>query len=514
MKNQHFLICILVWMLFLGCEGVRDNGGQDGSGDPEPQTNPAPALTAIEPGAILVNRGDFTLTARGSDFVDGSKILYKGEEMATAFISSSELTCTIKQNMTLQADVASAAAIAQVRVRNPEPGGGDSQSLTLNITNYLVFDGPQVLGGGASAFWNDLCCDGEGRLYACYPDTEYPEWEGKSGAFMVRSDDLGETWNGPVQVNLAGGPEKPALCPGQGGIVAASWGAQCGLTRVFKMSRDFGSTWPAGKQIANSSILATPYSVTPGAPQCRISDNDVIHVAFDWSHTGTRGVTLYYLRSEDEGRHWKYKMATRNGMKDYESGDYFRHISDWGEKAGWDFDVAGDHIYLIFSQMGDRFYPRTRDKRYALFMRSDDNGVSWTPPERLYNRDANSVSPRLAIGPGGIVAAIGGGWVRISEDYGETWGDERLVHLPASGPVLRTRQIVYDAVGNLLAVWEKDGLVYFRRSIDNAVTWGPTVPVTLLKGCSQPRLVVTPEGEIFVSWLRDNKIHFVQGVPE
>ena len=90
--------------------------------------NPIPTLTSTTPTSKVSHMPAFTLTATGTDFVDGAKIVFNGIEKPSEFISSTELSCQIEaENIQASSDV-------PVLVRNPTPGGGDSNSLNFTLS--------------------------------------------------------------------------------------------------------------------------------------------------------------------------------------------------------------------------------------------------------------------------------------------------------------------------------------------------------------------------------------------
>lgn len=90
--------------------------------------NPPPTLTSINPNSALLNSGEFTLTANGSNFAPSSVIRWNGQTRQTNFVSGTQLTATIP------ASDLSSAGTAQVTVFTPSPGGGTSSAQTFTIT--------------------------------------------------------------------------------------------------------------------------------------------------------------------------------------------------------------------------------------------------------------------------------------------------------------------------------------------------------------------------------------------
>ena len=166
----------------------------------------------------------------------------------------------------------------------------------------------------------------------------------------------------------------------------------------------------------------------------------------------------------------------------------------------------------------DRWDPAERFKHRVYFRHSTDDGLNWSDPKEISSqKDCNtdSFNP-LAAGPGGAVAAA---WafppsvrVNTSPDYGGTWRGVRT--FSAAGGTIGHIDLVYDTMGNLMIVWVESGIVYFRRSMDNGATWSVPVEVNATAGCSHVKLAVSGQGRIFVSWLRGNRIRFVEGTAE
>lgn len=99
----------------------------------QPQINQAPSLTSLNPGTVLVGGGDFMLTINGNNFISGAvtRVTIDGvtSERFTNVVSSTQLTASI-----LAQDIAETGTIS-VSVQNPQPGGGTSNSLNINIVN-------------------------------------------------------------------------------------------------------------------------------------------------------------------------------------------------------------------------------------------------------------------------------------------------------------------------------------------------------------------------------------------
>jgi hypothetical protein len=90
-------------------------------------SNPQPFITGINPPSTTAGTSGFTLTIDGSGFNADSRVRWNGTERATTLVSFNRLTAGI-----LAVDVAVPVA-AQITVMNPTPGGGQSNSFSINV---------------------------------------------------------------------------------------------------------------------------------------------------------------------------------------------------------------------------------------------------------------------------------------------------------------------------------------------------------------------------------------------
>ncbi|HEU4323654.1 MAG TPA: beta-propeller fold lactonase family protein [Roseiflexaceae bacterium] len=102
-------------------------------------SNPAPTLLSLSPGSVAAGAGDLTLTVNGSDFVDGAVVQWNNVNQPTSFASANKLVATIP------AALLQSAGTAAVRVVNPTPGGGPS-----NTVDFTLVPGGQTPAPGVS----------------------------------------------------------------------------------------------------------------------------------------------------------------------------------------------------------------------------------------------------------------------------------------------------------------------------------------------------------------------------
>src|SRR5262249_38371748 len=91
--------------------------------------NPKPTLESLAPASATTGPGALTLIVNGADFVPGAKVRWNNAvDLATTFVNSSQLKATVT------AGLLPTAGLGPVRVVNPTPGGGASNSLNFTIT--------------------------------------------------------------------------------------------------------------------------------------------------------------------------------------------------------------------------------------------------------------------------------------------------------------------------------------------------------------------------------------------
>ncbi|MBI1821017.1 MAG: IPT/TIG domain-containing protein [Nitrospirae bacterium] len=111
--------------------------------------NSVPVLTTLSPNSTTAGGPGFTLTLNGSKFVTTSTLTFSNLTITPQFISTTQLSATIP------ASALTTAGSATVKVTNPAPGGGTSNSLIFTIIQALPSIGsitPSSATAGSSSF--------------------------------------------------------------------------------------------------------------------------------------------------------------------------------------------------------------------------------------------------------------------------------------------------------------------------------------------------------------------------
>ncbi len=93
--------------------------------------NPVPIATNLNPPARAPGAASFTLQVGGVNFVSNSKVIWGASVLTPTAWSGNLLTVTVPSSYI------ATFGTAQVKVRNPGPGGGDSNALTFYIASKL-----------------------------------------------------------------------------------------------------------------------------------------------------------------------------------------------------------------------------------------------------------------------------------------------------------------------------------------------------------------------------------------
>jgi DNA-binding beta-propeller fold protein YncE len=119
------------YMLSLDSSGDRVYVSDHNSGSRvlyfDTSVNPTPTVSTLDPDNKVVNSAEFTLTVNGTGFVSGSTVRWDSADLATTYVSGTQLTATVPAgNLT-------SASTVPVTVYNPAPGGGESASVDFRV---------------------------------------------------------------------------------------------------------------------------------------------------------------------------------------------------------------------------------------------------------------------------------------------------------------------------------------------------------------------------------------------
>jgi hypothetical protein len=107
-----------------------------------PGQNPVPSITSLSPDwvwSLGAASPEFMVTVNGTNFVDGATVQLNGSDRPTKFISKTKVQATIFGSDQLD------PAHNSIVVKNPTPGGGESNVLTLIVRPLFQLYIPAVI---------------------------------------------------------------------------------------------------------------------------------------------------------------------------------------------------------------------------------------------------------------------------------------------------------------------------------------------------------------------------------
>ena len=122
----HFFFGFVFCLALISCGG--GGGSTRSNNNTTTTTNPMPAIQSVSPSVVSIGSPDTTLTISGSNFVQGSTVMWNGTALTTTFVSSTQLTASIPASA-----LSGNPGSVPVTVTNPTPGGGTSSSMAVAL---------------------------------------------------------------------------------------------------------------------------------------------------------------------------------------------------------------------------------------------------------------------------------------------------------------------------------------------------------------------------------------------
>ncbi len=494
MKSIRSLILLVaaLSMVAAGCKVDGDNG----NGDEPPKENPIPVLSSISPTSKVAHLPAFTLTATGSGFVDGAAIVFKGVEKETAFVSSTELTCTITTEDTalfaVDSELSAPQANALVVARNPSPGGGDSNSMDFTIKANHTFTEEQNLSSQFErTFHLAILVEPEGGVNAVFSNVVdyFPQ-----KLYMRRSSDGGDSWGDLLEVtkNPENMPAWPELALSDAGDFYCLHSRELNGRLYFHRSSDGGQTWTTPVEVADYYI---PVATNNTDAEMVVDSQGNINVVVDMNEVEASAGNIFFTRSLDGGVSWSEQLR----------------LSDMNSAIKPAIAVdSQDNIYVAY------LLAKTDNARptwYVHLRRSSNGGAQWTTGINInegYGGYGNGF-PAIAVNPVNdhIYAVWDSREYRLwgtnqvyfsrSTDRGATWSAP--LNISANPNINHYAEMAVDAAGNINVIWPHSGGLWFRRSTNGGDTWSQTVQVSETgRNSYWCRLGVDDAGNIKVLW--------------
>lgn len=462
--------------------------------------NPVPGLTAISPVAMTARMPSFTLTVVGTGFTPASRIVFNNAVKETGYVDSTRLTCQIEpEDIVFPGTGANSgqelgnrnAAIAyvtdqtvRVAVRNPEPGGGDSNSMEFTIKANPGFTVPRSISSPeiSASYFNapSLAITNSGTIYALWDSIPY--WYNEPGIYFNTSIDNGDTWSEPRKIRenssqYVGRTVMAAGNPENIGVVWIDYPELSSPGILFSGSTDSGTNWSVPVTISGA------YG-SPQTPAIAMDGSGFICAAWEDYDPGLDRPVVVFSYSLDHGISWSTPSALALELPAPKSPAV--KVNGTG------------NVYIACTDSSSR---------RVYFLRSEDYGGNWAPPVQACQRGSQSPIG-LAINNNGHIMISGGSgdaFVVCSSDGGQDW----TAPLVISNEIQEVRDpaITVDGTGNFCAVWTLSHLgetdIYFTRSIDNGTAWSTPVNVSNIERGSimMAGIAAGSQGETGIAWV-------------
>ncbi|MDO8723841.1 MAG: RHS repeat-associated core domain-containing protein [Syntrophales bacterium] len=104
-------------------------GGGDSNALTFTVLNPVPVLSSLSPASVTAGSSGFTLALTGNNFAGTAAVSFNNNPIPATYIDSTRI------DLSVPAAAISSAGSYPVRIENPVPGGGTSETLNLTVTN-------------------------------------------------------------------------------------------------------------------------------------------------------------------------------------------------------------------------------------------------------------------------------------------------------------------------------------------------------------------------------------------
>ena len=351
------------------------------------------------------------------------------------------------------------------------------------------------------------------RAVAAYGNLVFVVWRenssGSAGIYSKRSTDGGITWEKDRQLtNNPGFSVNPSVSL-SGSVVHIVWEDNRNENNeiYYKRSLDKGVNWGPDRRLTNDSAV----SRNPSLAATGLN----LHVVWQDNRDGVAAndneadnYEVYYKRSLDSGRSWSRRpvpSTMTQGDKRLTENISFSYLPAVA--------AVGSVVHVLWSD--------ARENNFEIYYkRSPDGGLHWEPDRRLTNTSTPSTLPSVSVQGSGVHVVWQESlsfnreiYYKHSMDAGITWGeDTRLTNHPSisSAPSIATLD------RGVHVVWSdyRDGNqeIYYKRSRDDGLTWGPDTRLTNSNSFSTNPSVAVNGKAVHVVWMdyRDgnNEIYY------
>ena len=406
--------------------------------------------------------------------------------------------------------------------------GAQHENVSLPSVSGWTSDQPLSSSGLPSGlsinFARAIAVDESGSVHVVW----FAAHEGIPQVRFKTSNDHGRTWSADVVLSdAAHGASHPAVAIAGPDVYVAWHDSRLRVPHVLvRHSGDRGMTWDREVLLSGASLQGAHASIAATGKD--------VHVV--WA-SGTEGSSEVYLRSShDRGVTWA--PVVRISERPY---------------ASWvgSVEASGKDVYVAWVDYAD-----ANEEEY--FRHSGDGGLTWDAPVRLTRDAADSWAPSLALSGRTVhIAWFDRRDAGVSDRDVETRLNDVLTLLGLEAPPPPARdpnafyldafmqrvqhkvaviqmavpywiglggdprqfQALFEEFQAAMQAWTTGWEIYYKRSIDGGVTWGPDVRLTTAPGISaRPSLAARENGTLHVVWfdMRDGdmEIYYKESLDE
>ena len=375
---------------------------------------------------------------------------------------------------------ASVDIVIPVKIVNPEPGGGDSNSIDFILSENHTFTSVQSIQFDSMAFSAPVLATGPemGELHIVC-ENYYSNSDIYAISYLHSSDE-GATWSNPI--NLVESEQKcsyPAIAIDSAGNIYVSFFAD----QLYFLHRKPGeSLWQTPMVLASGSSTAIESTL-------HVDPNDRIHIT--WSETDNSGnLSLYYASSGADSNQWTQPINIAAGKANYSSA-YNQSIASDGNS----------HVYAAWTS-----WPKWASRYgYTYTNYSHDGGLSWQSSDKTFN-----VSSSLAIAidsEGSLCLLASQSYLPFqnkivfykSKNYGASYSLPINITEYSSD---REPRIKIDSRSNYNVIFRRQNQLLFTRSTNLGQDWSPLHTVSSnFSSIQNGEMAVDREGNIYLIYL-------------
>ncbi|HTA28103.1 MAG TPA: exo-alpha-sialidase [Bacteroidia bacterium] len=183
------------------------------------------------------------------------------------------------------------------------------------------------------------------------------------------------------------------------------------------------------------------------------------------------------------------------------------------ESMGTCIGVSGDTLHVVYAD-------KHSTKNVVInYTHSVDTGKTWSAPVPITSLTGYTYNPAIAVNGRNVhvvwrvIDTLTGkraSWYKHSTDGGNTWGPNVFLDSTADWPAVAVSGAnVYMANDVVTSNSPYNTEIFFMRSTDNGVTWGPRKQLTFAIGRSEDEAIIAQGSHIHMSW-NDNRGNIFQ----